>query len=417
MCKKILIVSQSHLCRNPRALKEAIALSKAGYSVSILTAIYANDLLQQDLELLKNTTINYTFYSNLSIPGFTAFKSRLIRKLTVMLQTKFNIESKFSLGYNITHLKKKCLAYNADLYIMHQEIATIIGSQMINKYNVAFDLEDWYSEDLLQDARKTRPIQLLKKAEKIALTGGVRCYTTSHAMAQGLQAVYKSDKLPAVIYNSFSAPGQLNQTNYQSGPIRLYWFSQTIGPGRGLEFFINGISKSNFNWELNLRGNISEDYYKHLIGLMSSKNRLIILPIIKNDDIIKDMSNYDLGLALEPNSPPNKNLTISNKLFHYMAGGLPVIASYTAGHAEIGLQNQDIIFLYEQNNITKLTGLLNDLASKITNGLLRLNNTVFKTYQTNYSWDIEEKKLVALISDSFIHGDPQEIKALPIYEP
>jgi hypothetical protein len=42
---------------------------------------------------------------------------------------------------------------------------------------------------------------------------------------------------------------------------------------------------------------------------------------------------------------------------------------------------------------------------------------VFKTYQTNYSWDIEEKKLVALISDSFIHDAPQEIKALPIYEP
>jgi glycosyltransferase involved in cell wall biosynthesis len=403
MSKKICIVSQSHLCRNPRVLKESIALSQAGYYVNILTAIYSDKLLREDLELLKNTAIKYEFYSNLSVPGFGSFKSRLIKKLAVILQIKFNIESKFSLGYSIRLLKKKCIAHLADLYIMHQELATVIGSEMIDKYNVAFDLEDWYSEDLLPSARKTRPIQLLKKAEKIALERGVCCYTTSNAMAAGLKAAYKNNKLPAVIYNSFDNTGLSKQADRKAGPIKLYWFSQTIGAGRGLEFFINCMAKSSFGWELNLRGNIDQNYHDYLKSIMSSKDSLIILPMLKNDEILNDMTNYDLGLALEPAFPPNKNLTISNKFFHYMAGGLPVIASDTKGHAEIWLKNPEIVFLYKQNDQVGLTDLLNIIGNKINNGSFQnLNEVVIKTYKTNFSWNIEEKKLVNLISSSFI---------------
>lgn len=401
MSKTICIVTQSHLCRNPRVLKEAIALSKAGYTVTILTAIYSDKLLQEDQELLKNTTIGFHFYSDLRKSNIHSFTSRLIRKLSVLLKTRLNIESKHSLGYNAAGLKKHIKTHPADLFIMHQELATVIGSQMTGKYRVAFDLEDWYSEDLLPHARRARPIKLLKRAEKIAIEKGACCYTTSKAMARGLKAYYKTSNEPAIIYNSFGNIQNLDNTVQHHDRPRLYWFSQTIGEGRGLEFFINCLSKSNYSWELNLRGDISKTYSEHLNKLLAAKDQLILLPMQNNAELIKGLPAYDIGLALEPDTPPNKNLTISNKLFHCMAAGLPVIASYTAGQAEIGLENPQIIFLYKQNDEQALVNILNNLGDKFArNELNQLRSEVVKTYQSKYSWEIESKKLVQLIHNA-----------------
>ena len=125
------------------------------------------------------------------------------------------------------------------------------------------------------------------------------------------------------------------------------------------------MAKSNFSWEINLRGAISPLYHHYLTALINDKDVLNILPVLKNDEILSDMQNYDIGLALEPDSPPNKNFTISNKFFHYMAAGLPVIASFTAGHAEIGSKHPEIIFLYKQDEEQSLINILNDLGERL----------------------------------------------------
>ncbi|MCF8294760.1 MAG: hypothetical protein K9I34_01750, partial [Bacteroidales bacterium] len=50
--KKIGILTQSHLCRNPRVVKEANTLAAAGYDVHILTTFTSAELLQEDLTLI-----------------------------------------------------------------------------------------------------------------------------------------------------------------------------------------------------------------------------------------------------------------------------------------------------------------------------------------------------------------------------
>ncbi|MDB5143947.1 MAG: glycosyltransferase [Mucilaginibacter sp.] len=400
--KNIVIVSQSHLCRNPRVLKESLALFRAGYSVTVLTAIYSNDLLQEDMLLIRDTTIQYDFYSDLRSFSPSAFSDRCVRKLFMLAQRYFLFESKFSLGYGVKKLSRICETYRAGLYIMHQELATVIGSEMVNKYQVIFDFEDWYSEDLLSGARKSRPLGLLKKAERKALQHGALSITTSNAMAHALAAFYKTDNCPEVIYNSFSpAPANPNETDHRE-TIRLYWFSQTIGEGRGLEFFISAMGKSAGHWELYLRGNITSAYQTYLMQLVLPKDKLVILPPQKNNEILSSMSEYHIGLALEPNRPPNKDLTISNKFFHYLAAGLPIIASCTAGHTEIGAQHPEFIFMYGQNDEGHLVALLDGLVAKSAeNGLSKLRETVLKVYRSLYAWEIDERKLIHIISKSF----------------
>ena len=398
--RRISIVSQSHLCRNPRVLKEATALTQAGYKVTIFTAIYNNELYHEDLSLIADTGIGYEFYSDLRNSDLNAFKARLVKKFWLAAQT-LGIENKHSLGYDAGRLKKQITARPADLYIMHQELATVTGSLMVNKYKVAFDIEDWYSEDLLPEARKNRPIKLLKRAEKIAIEKGTACYTTSQSMAQGLRDFYKTAKTPSVIYNSFNANKGVD-TQEQHDFLHLYWLSQTIGEGRGLEFFIGCMAQSTSKCKLSLRGNVSEAYKNKLLAILSAKDVIEFLPMLKNEEIQTDMARYDIGLALEPDNPPNKDLTISNKLFHYMAAGLPVIASYTKGQAEIAQQCPDLIFLYKQNQADELTGIMNKLGDKLQSGEVNaLKTSVLDFYRLRFAWPIEADKLVGIINNIF----------------
>ncbi|MGY4537048.1 glycosyltransferase involved in cell wall biosynthesis [Mucilaginibacter sp. UYNi724] len=397
---KICIVSQSHLCRNPRVLKEALALSAALYRVTILTAIYSDPLYREDLSLLSGTGISYEIYSDLRKPAIAGFISRLTKKFWLFAQSA-GIESRLSLGYGALRLKKRICMQKADLYIMHQELATVTGSLMVHTSKVAFDIEDWYSQDLLPSARKKRPIKLLKRAEKIAIEDGVACYTTSHALALGLQAFYKTTNMPSVIYNSFS-PNTSVCVPKKQDVLHLYWLSQTIGEGRGLEFFIHCMAQSTTKFKLSLRGNVSESYKNSLSRRLSPKDQIVFLPLLKNQEILADTGRYHIGLALEPDNPPNKDLTVSNKLFHYMAAGLPVIASYTQGHAEIATQCPDFIFLYKQNQAVELTGILNQVGSKLqTNELSSLKSKILHFYTSKFSWPGEAIKLVNLINRIF----------------
>ena len=201
--RRICIITQSHLCRNPRVLKEALTLSQEEYHVTILTAINSAKLLQEDLDLIENTGIKYEFYSDLRQSNISSHLARFVRKAATELQSKLHIESIKSLGFNPGKLLKQCISQSADLYIAHQEMPTCIGTELIKKgYKVAFDIEDWYSEDLLPIAQKQRPVNLLKKAEVQALHEGIFCTTTSAALSNKLASVYSSKKA-GVIYNVF----------------------------------------------------------------------------------------------------------------------------------------------------------------------------------------------------------------------
>lgn len=403
MNNNILIVSQSHLCRNPRTAKEALALAAAGYQVTILTAIYSNDLLIEDMDLLADTAIQYKFYSDLRKPGFRAFADRLVRRIATEINALLHIENKRSLGFGVNRLKKMCLAQKPALYIMHQEIATIIGCELIKKgYKIVFDIEDWYAEDLLPEARRKRPVQLLKISEKFALQKSTLCYTTSQAMATGMAAHYHVNRIPEVIYNSFPAINHLSPGAHNSNMLRLYWFSQTIGPGRGLEFFIISMAGSRFSFNLTLRGNVNDAYKAFLYGLVASKDKIVFKPILKNTEILDDMTNYDIGLALEPDVPYNKNLTISNKFFHYMSAGLPIIASETLGHKEIRDKHPGLIFMYGQHDAQHLIDILNQLGNIAqATGLNNLKQEMLQLYTAKYCWEIEKEKLAGLIKQIF----------------
>ncbi len=394
MSKSICIISHQHLCRNPRVFKEAIALEKTGAKVTILTIVYNQVLLNEDNELLKNKKITYVFYHDTLSTRIGSLKNKAMVKLGRWMNS-IGLENKWALGYAPALCLKMALKQKADLYICHQELPMYIGTKLLKKgKKVAFDIEDWYTNDLLPEAQKYRPQQLLQRSESIALTLGNLVYTTSEPMAKEIAKNYQA-KVPEVIFNTFNSLTTLPIKTREDDYIKLIWISQTIGPGRGLEDFVTSMNEiHNNSFELNLRGNISEDYKLVLLEILKNHNhRINFLPSIPNVEIQADLANYDIGLALEPNFPPNKDLTISNKIFHYLSVGLPVIASATKGQLSLKEDFEGLLYYYScQNDLSQILSSIQkgDLAAK--------KDEILSIFREKYDWQIAEKKIQKLIN-------------------
>ncbi|WP_428328407.1 glycosyltransferase family protein [Mucilaginibacter sp.] len=400
MAYKVLIISQSHLCRNPRVLKEAIALSENGYTVHILNSIFSKELQLMDLELIKDhPSIQLQSISDLTQKGWCSFTDRLVYKLGGLLVQYFKLESSLALGYGAHRYLKRCRAINADLYSCHQELATYLGTRLIEAgYKVAFDLEDWYSADLLPEARTKRPVNLLKKVESIALNTATFCVTTSQALAKKLADEYHC-KQPAVIYNVFPLKEQLLQKEKSYlPPLKLFWFSQTIGPGRGIEEFMGLLKAMIKPLQLHLLGDVDTGYQQHLITMIPAQHTLFFHPQVSETELAKKISEFDIGLALELTNPPSRNYTITNKFFQYLQAGLPVIATETAGQKEIFDKITPGIMIPKNpdtKDIERLQNWLNDPEA------ISEAREVAKKAALKYCWENESTKLLSLINHAF----------------
>ena len=398
MVKKIIvcIVTQSHLCRNPRVLKEAITLSAAGYEILIVTSAYSKSLSKQDLFLIKGHNITIVHGSDLSKKNYRSFIDRSIKKLGVLFIKYLNLETSLALGYGVFRYYKICKSIKADLYICHQELATFIGNKLINSgFRVSFDLEDWYAEDLLLSSRNERPINLLRRSEFFALKKASFCTTTSNALAKKLSQTYACN-LPHVIYNVFpSQTSLLEKQKDFSRTLKLFWFSQTVGPGRGLEQFIHLTSSLSKKLELHLLGNIDESYREKLKLLIPIQHGLYFHELVEEQVLAEKIASFDIGLALELITPKSRDYTITNKFFQYLQSGLPIIASATEGQNE-GFEKFQPGFKLSQNPSAKeIINLGKWLMNPVEVELARLRASEAAKF---YNWEIESKKLIALVS-------------------
>ena len=100
----------------------------------------------------------------------------------------------------------------------------------------------------------------------------------------------------------------------------LYWFSQTIGPDRGLECAVRAIALADCKPHLYLRGFVSHAYRQRLVALaraMGVENRLHLLPPAPLEQMERLAAVYDVGLVAETGATPNRRIALTNKLFTY----------------------------------------------------------------------------------------------------
>lgn len=397
MAEKICLISDLHLSSNPRVWKEANALAAAGYEVVVLTMWTSAERRKKDLLLIHHPTITYKAALNL-IPGEIDF----LKRFYIRLRSRFareikrwlNIDSAWCLGYAPQIMTKAALNEQADLYIAHTEFGIVIGKELILKgAKVAYDMEDWYSHDYLVPER---PVALLKSLEKFALENGLYCSCPSQAMATALAKAYPSGKTVQVLYNGFSFTENIAEDVPTLSGSSLVWFSQTIGPGRGLETILKALHVLNTKIELHLVGECVEGYDVELKQLFPFANghQLIIHPAVKHHELVSILASYSVGLAIENNTPENKNTTVSNKILQYLQAGIKVLATDTAGQVEVAAYFKDTVLTVPVDRPELWAERIEQLLQSAPVN----RSTQLQQFNERFSWEAQEKKLLNLVN-------------------
>jgi glycosyltransferase involved in cell wall biosynthesis len=337
---------------------------------------------------------------------FDNFSVRLRSRIAREKFQRFGSFSPELLGYGTKAMLKAAQKFKADLTIVHSEGGLWVGSKLLDRgFKVGVDFEDWFSEDLLPESRTNRPIKELKSLEKRLINECSYCTTTSQAMANAMSEAYQS-KIPTVIYNTFpwaersQIDDQIRDRKNLDIPS-IHWFSQTIGQGRGLETLFQSLPYIKYPIEIHLRGNYPESSRQWLEPLVPDewRDRLFIHPTVPNSELLSRITEHDIGLALELNDIPSRNLTLTNKFFQYLQAGLAIIATDTDGQSEVLSQYPEIGKLVSSNNAIALASVINHMLQSPQN-LTSKKRAALLVAQEYLCWEKQESIVFRLTKNT-----------------
>ena len=398
---RILILTSGPLCRNPRVLKEAQALGGHGFDVTVMALANLARFEAYDDEIMRTAPFKKVALDHLSTDWRTRarFNGSRIATWLARRAARFGLQSGQALG-PLYSLGAMARAFPCDLILVHTELPMVIGKNLLAQgRRVAVDFEDWHSRDLLPGAQTHRPITLISQVERALLREAVYTSTTSEAMAAALQEASGGTR-PVVITNSFplqSAPRPAGRKGVPS----CFWFSQTIGPGRGLEAFLAAWQATRAPSRLCLLGDVDPSYREGLIRLLPPEKRsqLEFLPIVSPEELPATIARHDIGLALEESEPANKNYTISNKILQYLNAGLGVLATGTAGQREVLARAPASGHVVDLTQTAELTHLLEAL---LTDAARRdaMGTAARRAAEEFYCWEKETPRLIAAVEQA-----------------
>lgn len=371
---RITIVSGIQLSTNPRVVKEADTLSAAGYEVEVIGAKLERRLADRDRLLFSGKPWSYTVLFDAASPAL----SDRLRLLGARARLRFwrdvhaglGIANPRQLGIAGPEMLKYCLAHPADLYIVHNPQGVWVGAELLRRgRSVAVDIEDWYSENLVPGDRREYPAGELRGWEGTMLRGAAYSTTTSHRLSEALARSYDCPP-PAVVYNSFpwierDAMDGRTLEREDPGMPSLCWFSQVIGPRRGLETLVDALPDVSIPFEIHLRGNCGDDYRELLLARAPEawRSRMHFHSQVPHAELISRIAEHDIGLAVESPYCLNRQLTVTNKILTYLLAGVAVLASDTEGQKEVAAMSDGAVTTFEADSPSDLASALNRILS------------------------------------------------------
>lgn len=178
----------------------------------------------------------------------------------------------------------------------------------------------------------------------------------------------------------------------QDRRLSVYWFSQTIGPGRGLEHFIKAMGEMSGRVTLSIRGSDFLGYsaeLKTLAAEVGVADAISFFPSAPPDEMARLAAQHDVGLASELATPPNHAICLSNKIFTYLLAGIPVLLSDTPAQAEISAELGEAARVVDLANPASIVAALKVWASD-PRTLATAKCEAWRLAQTRFNWDREK---------------------------
>jgi glycosyltransferase involved in cell wall biosynthesis len=408
----ICIVTQLHLSSNPRVVKEADALSDAGYSVAVIAPDYSIWGREADkmFRARKWTVVQRPQFGPLS-PPMTRI-NELARRVVLRTALKAMGVSNQTIVDAARHpvslqLTRAAKLQPASLYVGHLAgLSAAAAAANFHSTKFAYDAEDFHVGDRADLPEHELEKRIIQAIESCYLPGAAYVTAASPMIAEAYVESY-GIPLPTTILNVFpkrnasSAPTPRGNAN--PGPS-LYWFSQTIGPGRGLETAIEAIGLARSRPHLYLRGTPVKLYADELIRLATRcgvGERLHLLDPGPPDELERLGSVYDLGYSGETGFSLNNTKALGNKLFSYILGGVPILASNIPSHCQIAPDFGAAMSLFPIGDAVALAAALDEFLLDPSH-LAAARAHAWRLGQERYNWDKEMDRIIELVGKHIV---------------
>lgn len=404
---RICIVTPRHLAANPRVVKEANSLCEAGFSVSIICGNYISNAVHTDQSLVNPSCAVYP----VSFGRQVASKSTHLRQKLVQMFARFiaPIVGFSAASSSIAHsqaasdLTKTACAVPADLYIAHYVAALPAAAAAAKRHGVryAFDAEDFHLGDLPDLPQYDFERRLISSIEGNWLPGAAYVTAASPLIADAYFDTYGIER-PTVVLNVFprsSGPSKPEPKGTAVPGPSLYWFSQTIGAGRGIETALQAVSIAKSKPHLHLRGLPSAGYPEQLLELAASlriSERLHFHDPVPPNELERAGVSFDIGFVGDTGETRNRNIALTNKLFSYLSSGLPIVASSILANSDIARSLKGAISLFDIGDSRDLANQLDAILDN-SDTLAEARKHSWTLGQTAFCWEAEAPKLLARI--------------------
>jgi hypothetical protein len=398
MRPRICVLTAGHLATTPRMVKVADALAEEGYDVGVVSTQFMDWGDEGDRSIVASrwtkwrwTTVDYR--KRHAFPRYLWSGAR--RRAA---QETMRVRGLNQIGFaTAVQVRERFLSELITAAIRTRPTFIYGGGGALGATSIAaqragvpfaIDLEDFHStmDPPGRYDGVTEKIERLILPKASFLTGG------STAIADAYREKYGVDVIP--IHNVFSLPVNAPVPRKWDGKLRLYWFGQMLGPGRGMEETIRAVGLAGIESELGIRGMMSEEYLDSLRTLAARAAPRLSLAFYTPagpDDMVDLCRPHDVGIAMEQPERYNQELALTNKSLTYILAGLAVAMSDTIGQRQLGADLGEGALLCPTGNVDILASGLKRWSQE-PGTLERAMEAAWTSAKTRWHWSHRDER-------------------------
>lgn len=412
------LVTPAHLSMNPRVVKEADALHEAGFDLHVVFGqAGSTSHCKYDDELLQAkgwTSHVVRAPSRQANPVGWASRTAIQRaaRCAPSLVWPYTRLAELSESRVYSSLRRAAASVRADLYIGHyvDGLAAAGFAARHNRATLGFDAEDFHTGE-------ANPAAELERVDFIQRRYLPECEYISAAsvgIADALIGNYGVSNL-LTIHNVFpwiersAIDGEVRDRRGES--LSLYWYSQVIGPDRGIQDAMRAMARLQGRVQLHLRGAVSasdKSYLMHLATELGIGDQMHFHAPVSPSELLSRAAEHDVGLALEQGVILNRAICATNKLFFFMLAGLAIAATSVPGQAAVLGDMPQAASLYSPGDDQALASIFQDWLQH-REALARAKRASLEAARTRWNWEVESKALVQRVQKC-LHRSAQDAR-------
>lgn len=401
--KNILFITSNSLATNPRLVKEIRTSLMLGHAATVVSFSFQNwskslnDRLLEEFDgRLKLITLpggredRVAWFSSTCISKFAHLLLPFAQKSPAVLSFAL-----FKRSFSLCTAVRK-LPENFDLVIAHNPGAFFPALHVANRHKVplGIDIEDFHPGESENPLEIKRMKQLMSSvlAQAYVITAA-----SPEILRHSSQLMRHLEAKKAVINNVFTRRLQPAFQNLAGVPMKIVWFSQTVGLNRGIQECIRAMNAiRSFQIQLTIIGDCSPHVRHNLTALLTTTTHtLVFLPPMQEEELVEVCSGHQMGIALEIDSPPNRDICLTNKLFVYLLAGCAIIATETTAQKDFLTQYPGIGKTFPLGDTMALTRILETFYCR-QDVLLNTRTEAYRLAKEKLNWEEESKKFAHL---------------------